>query len=174
MPRLCDGTPSVPSTLASGLCDVCVRSPPADHERTNRTTRKFYLSSNGPRPRPENCTTRCFALPLLHQQIRPTRTGGTAPNLSRQRDNDDGRDSRPTGAEGGGATVLGGGMDSLFYLCFLGASYSLVAQAERCHRARSWVLHIPGRDGRREKLVDEHAAIVYIRLNASMIEQKKT
>ena len=43
----------------------------------------------------------------------------------------------------------------------------------RCHRARSWVRHVPGRDGRREKMVNEYAAIVYMRLNASMIKQKK-
>ena len=43
----------------------------------------------------------------------------------------------------------------------------------RCHRARSWVLHVPGRDGRREKMVNKYGAIVYIRLNASMINPKK-
>jgi len=43
----------------------------------------------------------------------------------------------------------------------------------RCHRARSWVFHVPGRDGRREKMVNKHAAIVYVRLNASMVKQKK-
>jgi len=31
-----------------------------------------------------------------------------------------------------------------------------------------------GRDGRREKMVNKYAAIVYIRLNASMNKQKKT
>jgi len=35
------------------------------------------------------------------------------------------------------------------------------------------VLHLPGRDGRREKMVNKYTAIVYIRLNASMIKQKK-
>jgi len=43
----------------------------------------------------------------------------------------------------------------------------------RCHRARSWVLHVPGRDGRWEKMVNKYAAIVYIGLNAGMIERKK-
>jgi len=42
-----------------------------------------------------------------------------------------------------------------------------------CHRARTWVLHVPGRDGRRGKMVNKCAAIVYIRLTASMIKQKK-
>jgi len=32
---------------------------------------------------------------------------------------------------------------------------------------------LPGRDGRREKIVNKYAAIVYIRLNASMNKQKK-
>jgi len=35
------------------------------------------------------------------------------------------------------------------------------------------LLHVPGRDGRREKMVNKYAAIVYIRLNASMNKQKK-
>jgi len=43
----------------------------------------------------------------------------------------------------------------------------------RCHRARYWVLHVPGRDDRQEKMINKYAAIVYIRLNASMIKQKK-
>jgi len=86
MPRLCAGTLS---TLTSGFCDVCVRSSPADHERTNRATRKF-LSSNGPDPdrrtappgalryrfsfdppQPlEKCTAGCFALTCLQTQQR--------------------------------------------------------------------------------------------------------
>jgi len=41
------------------------------------------------------------------------------------------------------------------------------------HRACTWVLHVPGQDGRREKMVNKYAAIVYIRLNASMIKPKK-
>jgi len=32
------------------------------------------------------------------------------------------------------------------------------------HRSRSWMLHVPGRDSRREKMVNMYAAIVYIRL----------
>ena len=36
--------------------------------------------------------------------------------------------------------------------------------------SRSWA---PGRDGRREKMVNKYGAIVYIRLNASMINPKK-
>ena len=35
------------------------------------------------------------------------------------------------------------------------------------------MLHVPGRGGRREKMVNKYAAIGYIRLNASMIKQKK-
>jgi len=30
---------------------------------------------------------------------------------------------------------------------------------EGAHRARSWVLHVPGRDGRRDKMVNKYAAI---------------
>ena len=32
--------------------------------------------------------------------------------------------------------------------------------------------HVPGRDGRREKMVNKYATIVNVRLNASMIKQK--
>jgi len=50
------------------------------------------------------------------------------------------QDGRPTGAEGGGATVLGGGMDSPFSFVSLVRLIRFVAQAEAATEG--------GRDGR--------------------------
>jgi len=73
-----------------------------------------------PRPRPENCTTGCFALPLLHQHHRFALLGHEGTHqfvvTTRQRRSEDGR---PTGAERGGATVLGGGIGGLSFSAFV-------------------------------------------------------
>ena len=68
----------------------------------------------------------------LHQRVlrvtntidSPPRTGGTAPNLSRCRDNDDGPGRRNYGFGRRNRRTL------FFHLCFLGASYSFGCQAE--------------------------------------------
>ena len=87
----------------------------------------------------------------------PPRKGGTARNLSRQRDNDDGRTAGPPGPREG--VWFGRRNRRTLFFTFVSLVRLIllvpfrrrrVWGRGRCHRARSWVLHAPGRDGRQE------------------------
>jgi len=67
----------VPHPLWLQVSVICMSAlPPAAYEPADS---EIYLSINGPRPRPENCTTGCFALRekvLCSRCLRPAGNGG--------------------------------------------------------------------------------------------------
>ena len=112
----------MPRPLWIQVSVMCVSAlPPANHERTNQPTREI-LSSKGPRP--ENCTTGCFALPLLHQHLRFALLGQERPHQICRDSATTTKDGRPTGGRGRRSYGFGRNGLSFFHLCFLGASYS--------------------------------------------------
>ena len=123
---------------------VSVRSSTRGSWAYEPADKKIYLSSNGPRPRPENCTTGCFALTLL-ELVRPTTTHrrNAPPGASRDRVSRQGTESLATNARstdgghrGRGRRILVEENWTLFF--FLSFSLSLCVLSFWLPRRRVW------------------------------------
>jgi len=119
------------------------RTAPPGASRYRFSLGRLEFIEKRPPTRPANCTTGCFARPRLQTRL-VLLVEGTESLATNTRSTDGGHRRR-----GGGFWRRKFGRSLFFSFLFL----FLVAQAEgygRCHRARSWALHVPGRDCRQE------------------------